>query len=197
MDNLEDFIKIPLYQSTIEDEIFKEVKKEVKDYINENREYFAHAWDCPTLSSIKFPKEKDINSPSLINEIKFHVEQYFKKWNFKDQNFNIKFEKVWINISPHMSYQDVHHHLLESSTNLFSGVLYIDALENSGDLTFTNPLIPYLHLLPKSDKFNDYFRLTPQSQNIIIFPSFLLHLVGTNFSQQERISVSWNVQLIK
>jgi uncharacterized protein (TIGR02466 family) len=198
MDNLEDFIKIPLYHSIIEDKIFKGIQKEVKDYIDKNKEQFSLAWNCPTLSSINFPKEKDINSPFLINEVKFHVEQYFKKWDFEGKNFGLRLGKIWVNISPPMSYQDQHYHIdrHKLNQNIFSGVLYIDVPKNSGDLQFNNPLLPYINHLPRSNKHLDRIIIPSKNQEIIIFPSFLEHSVGTNFSEQERISVSWNIEVI-
>ena len=198
MDNLIHPFQIPIYKSFIKNKIFKKIKKEVKDYINQNKEHFDLAWACPTLSSINFSKEKQIKSPILINEIKFHVEQYFKKWNFKNQNLSLRLASVWVNIAPYMAYQDQHSHIDRErlNKNIFSGVLYIDVPENSGDLYFFNPLLSYLNHFPESNRCKDRTVSLSKNQEILIFPSFLNHSVGTNFSNQNRISVSFNIEVI-
>ena len=196
MDNIIYPFSLPIYTNKIKESSFQIIKNEINEYIKNNKDCFSLEWGCPTLSNINAPESKKINSPTLIKEIKSHVRNYFENWNFKDPNLKINLLETWINISPPNSYQEFHHHSLYHLKNIFSGVIYIEALENSGPLVLDNPLSPYLQSFPISNKYKEYFFIKPQNGNISIFPSYIKHAVGANKSTQNRISVSWNINLI-
>ena len=82
----------------------------------------------------------------------------------------------------------------------FSGIWYLKASKNSGDLLFLNRP-------ENSDSTNLFqyiddplswvnYRITPEDNKLILFPSTLVHLVEPCRSDQDRISVAFNVSLI-
>jgi len=95
-----------------------------------------------------------------------------------------KIKEMWLNINEHKDCNGAHTH-----GGVLSGVLYLNAPKNCGNLVFTNPM-------PRSDlsviKPNNY-AITPQTLACIIFPSWLEHYVEPNLSISEpRISLSFN-----
>ena len=101
----------------------------------------------------------------------------------------------WINISPKGAYNELHSH----GEADFSIVYYIEAPKNSGRIRFETPI---LHLRSSSLKyathfFNncpviDYF---PHKYDLIMFPGWLAHSVFENKSDEDRISMAWNVTI--
>ncbi len=85
-----------------------------------------------------------------------------------------------------------------------SGVLWIKAPKNSGNIVFESPEISnrYKELDSYSDEFkcnsNVYmtYYFPPKEGNILIFPSNLQHEVKENKSNEDRISYSFNIKFM-
>ena len=85
-----------------------------------------------------------------------------------------------------------------------SGVLWIKAPKNSGNIVFESPEI--FNRYKELDSYSDEFRydsnvymtyyFTPKEGNILIFPSNLQHEVKENKSNEDRISYSFNIKFI-
>ncbi|HZL96607.1 MAG TPA: putative 2OG-Fe(II) oxygenase [Vicinamibacterales bacterium] len=103
----------------------------------------------------------------------------------------------WINIHKrgHSAGAHMHHN------SLLSGVLYLKATENSGDLVFhrdVHSLVPFPPALDLDmDSFNLYncksWGHKPKTNDICLFPSVVSHSVDTNQSDQERWCLAFNV----
>ena len=86
----------------------------------------------------------------------------------------------------------------------FSGVLWIKAQENCGNILFETPnyFEKYQELHSYTDEFalktNSYmtYFFYPKEGKILIFPSSLSHQVEENKSDEDRISYSFNIKLI-
>ena len=105
----------------------------------------------------------------------------------------------WVNINPPNSLNVKHNH---PQTDL-AGVLWIKCPNNSGNILFENPFIfeDFNSIDAYTDKFKyvnkqyHSFDFQPVEGRILIFPAHLLHEVGENKSNQDRISVSFNLKL--
>lgn len=101
----------------------------------------------------------------------------------------------WANINPKGHSHKVHTH----PNNYLSGVYYVNAPEGSGDIEFLDPRQQALVLQPKaveSTPFNTWkHRITPKEGQLLIFHSWFQHQVQENLSDQERISISFNIML--
>lgn len=87
-----------------------------------------------------------------------------------------------------------HHH----TNSVLSGVYYIKTNQSSGNLVFTRshdtiststfdfPFTQFTEFNSKS------FGITPQSGEIVIFPSHLVHSVDPNLSNEQRFAVAFN-----
>ena len=192
MDNIISPFNIPIIQDIISEESYLLIKKEVMEYLKQNKDHLNTPWDCPTQTSLFLPPERNFENKNIENEIKKLTTNYLKEWEF-NENLNLQLLGLWVNVSPKGSFQEYHRHSSYGQKSLFSGTLYIEANENSGNLNLINPIDEFLDYLPISSKFKNIHKITPQPGLIVSFPSFIGHYVGENKNETNRISVSWNV----
>ena len=106
---------------------------------------------------------------------------------------------AWIGINKPGSYNSKHVH----PTSHLSGVFWIKVPKNSGSIMFHSPEI--FNRFQELDCYTDEFcydsncymthDFTPSEGKILIFPSSLEHEVKKNESNEDRISVSFNMRL--
>ena len=104
---------------------------------------------------------------------------------FKHRNHftsELKIINHWININGPGSWNALHEH---PQCDL-AGVFYIDVPENSGQIMFEN--LPYRN--QNIQKF-----IKPVKGLILLFPAHARHAVLPNESNEDRISVSFNINL--
>ena len=105
-----------------------------------------------------------------------------------------RFNNAWamVNGSGH----SVRAHLHPNS--LMSGVVYLQTPEHSGNIAFLDPrngaqvLLPPLKD-PQASLLNGRHEIVPRPGLMLLFPAWLWHEVGASNSQQERISISFNI----
>ena len=110
-------------------------------------------------------------------------------------------DTLWININGKGDYNVNHNHPLAD----LSGTVWIKTPKNSGKLQFISPhdFVQAKEMSFYSKKYRDENKIFPNyyfpptAGFVIIFPSFLLHQVRPNKSNQDRISVSFNLRLNK
>ena len=101
-------------------------------------------------------------------------------------------KNIWLNINPPGSYNELHNH----QDSVLSGVYYIDANEQQGNIQFERSDNAEYHLPEYMEKIT-YFNATratyaAKSGALYIFPSWLKHHVQGNQSNTDRISLSFN-----
>lgn len=112
---------------------------------------------------------------------------------------------VWININKKHNYNLTHAHGLA----FLSGVYYVDADHDTGDIYFTNPnpkiesTYAYVnekintHVVDKYNQFNrQKWGASPETGKLIVFPGYLDHYVHANKTDKDRISISFNTALV-
>ena len=104
----------------------------------------------------------------------------------------VMLDALWININPKYSYNQCHIH----PGAILSGVYYIKIPDQSGDLVFINPYDNIIGVVRNMNNgvsvSNNGYKITPQEDQILIFPPWTQHLVEQNLSDDDRISVSFN-----
>jgi len=191
--NLISIYSVPLWQSEYPD-------------FEEHKEIF--------LSTIKEYKEqnptKDTSHSNIAgyesSDTLHHVAElrplfeYICQMGFKacaDMDFidcDIALTNAWFNINDSrqcMNSEHVH-------SEVFSGVFYLLAPEESGKLKIKNPALNPLwkgcSLANEKNNFTgESIKIEPEEGNIILFPSYLPHSVETNNHDEERISISFNL----
>ena len=116
----------------------------------------------------------------------------------KSVNINVN---AWVNINKPGDYNTKHHH---PDCHL-SGVLWVKAPEECGRIEFESPVEfqTYTEVESYVEEFKNYnnyfhtFYFTPTEGRILVFPSHLQHEVLENKSNEDRISVSFNIRLSK
>ena len=114
------------------------------------------------------------------------------------ENIDVKCDG-WININPPQAFNVTHHH----PNCEIAGVLWIKIPKNSGDFIFVSPydFLSYVEMFSYKEEFkqelNYYhnYKFSPQEGTLLLFPSHLQHRVARNESNEDRISVSFNLKL--
>ena len=112
---------------------------------------------------------------------------------------NFRFEaNAWVNINKKGGYNTVHHH----GKYHISGVYYIkqpmSAKGPSGMIEFINSRFDN-HIFSEigGQAFAPSLQMRPSVSSMIVFPSTLLHFVYPNDTEEERISLAWNLRFVR
>ncbi|AGH31515.1 hypothetical protein SWZG_00002 [Synechococcus phage S-SKS1] len=100
---------------------------------------------------------------------------------------------MWGNINPKGGFNFTHVH----PSGWLSGVYYIQLPEKNNEIVFQDPRSARMMDFQRSSLIKDeYFSHYPKVGELLLFPSWLPHFVTPNTSDQNRISISFNVELI-
>ena len=185
---------VPIHQIDVNG--FDQIQNELIDYIYKIREkepvgnVFSNrgGWQS---KSFNISSEADPLHKFLIDSIGgFHVIK-------KEVNFVID---AWANINGPNCYNIKHDH----PTSNLSGVLWIKCPKECGNIVFESPVEfqTYTEIKSYTEEFknsNNYFHtyyFLPTEGRMLLFPSHLQHEVFENKSNEDRISVSFNIYLI-
>ena len=109
------------------------------------------------------------------------------------------FVTAWVNINPPNAFNLKHNH----PTSDLSGVLWIKSQKDSGNIVFESPrsfathqeIECYREDFKENNNYFHSFHFNPVAGRLLVFPSHLDHHVNFNESQEDRISVSFNIRL--
>lgn len=112
-------------------------------------------------------------------------------------NTDFKLESMWININQKGNYNVCHDH----PKSTLSGVFWVKSNKESGNLVLHSGKSFYEYDLLDSvsseiaEKYNYYseFHFIPKEGTLITFPSHIMHDVELNESDEDRISISFNI----
>jgi len=119
--------------------------------------------------------------------------------SLKHYNLDFKLVNMWININKKGNYNILHNH----PNSTVSGVFWVKTPKNCGSLVFHSPHSFTQHLLlhnvdseiSKEQNYYDCFHFNAKEGTMILFPSDLLHGVESNQSEDDRISIAFNLQV--
>lgn len=116
-------------------------------------------------------------------------------WSFPS-HMQLIMREIWANANGEHAYNNVHNH----PNSLLSGVYYVQAEANSGDLLIFDPRRQAWVMQPEFVERNQLnssvHTIPPEVGRLIIFPSWLDHGVHPNLSGTDRISMSFNINLM-
>ena len=127
---------------------------------------------------------------SFFKQLKEEVTRYTSHINCP----KVKDFYSWININQYKDYNSTHAH----PDGIVSGVYYVKVPENSGQIRLIHPAQQVMesYWSPYYDNYNKYnsssWVFPPEENKLLLFPSWLLHYVEPNLSNEERISISFN-----
>jgi uncharacterized protein (TIGR02466 family) len=148
-----------------------------------------------------FQSQDNIDKNLLFKDLFEAILTVFRESVCKDYQISIEnrhklfVKKAWVNVNPSGGANVVHNH----PHAFYSGVYYLQASENAGEIVFLNPVseqgltIPH-HLTEKGSNYtSDRYSYSPRQDLLLLFPSYLNHYVHSNQSTQERICVAFNI----
>ena len=176
------------------DPLLDDYKEDLVDYLYD----FASKNESSSRSSLggwqsnSFMHHEESFQP-LGNLMHKALEPYLLKLMKDLEEFNNKlwipgrprldFYNVWFNINGTDAVNILHTH----PHSIYSGVMWIKAPENCGNLVMVDPSAHNMFgIVPTEYEFQ------PVEGDIIIFPSHVPHYVKPNNSDEDRISVSFN-----
>ena len=186
---------VPIHQFDVNG--FSEIQDELIDYVYKMREKdpVGHTisnrrgWQSSCFS---LENEDDILQNFLTNCLS----------EFPPIEKSIKlFVSAWININPPEAFNLKHNH----PTSDLSGVLWIKSQKDCGNIIFDSPrsfathqeIECYNEDFKENNNYFHSFSFNPIAGRLIVFPSHLEHHVDFNESEEDRISVSFNIRLQK
>ena len=139
----------------------------------------------------------NINYPDSPFFFLSDIERICQKFSTHILKFNksVVMSNAWININSKHSSNQTHTH----PGAILSGVYYIKTPEKCGSIEFQHPAIDMMSRdWPlQCNEYNPVNSLTwwlpPKEGTLYIFPSWIKHMVNPNMSDEERISISFNV----
>ncbi len=194
---------LPIFPSLI-------IKEKIKDYDKYKDELIQFSYEQLKKDPIGISKSnnggwhsqsKYANSQNPVSSIIINL---IKSILNNKNVFNIKDlskakMQMWININKPGDFNNKHNH---PGSDL-SGVFWVKSLQKSGNLTFHSPnvMTQFAQINSIKDEIGKKLFTTPTIEIeplegvIILFPSDLTHSVQKNNSDEDRISVSFNIDL--
>ncbi|MDX2315255.1 MAG: TIGR02466 family protein [Gammaproteobacteria bacterium] len=115
-------------------------------------------------------------------------------WSFPS-HMQLIMREIWANANGKHAYNNIHNH----PNSLLSGVYYVKAEDDYGDLLFFDPRkqasVTQPDFSERTQINSSIHSISPEVGTLIIFPSWLEHSVNQNLSDSDRISRSFNINL--
>jgi len=107
---------------------------------------------------------------------------------------------LWLNINPPGSCNDRHTH---PGADL-SAVFWVKTSKESGMIEFENPshFVAFKLINSSNSEHKDPYNVSnsmwvePDEGCVMVFPSYMLHRVMPNETEEDRISISWNMTIV-
>lgn len=110
-------------------------------------------------------------------------------YNHYSVNQKIVIQNFWFNINKYKDYNTNHVHHVDG----LAAVYYVKCNDNSGNLIFQRPGPEIFTERDTPPFFNPFYEVAPKNGDLFIFPSNLDHSVGPNLSDEDRISIAFNL----
>lgn len=143
------------------------------------------------ISSVKksniggYQTHDNLHLEGVFQELVPIIENICNEIFFQYSSDQLKIDALWGNINSHGNYNGSHVH-----DGVLSGVFYLQVPANSGKLVLINPAVRAdTHPIRSKN-----YAIQPQALGCIIFPSWLEHYVEPNLSNENRISLSFNLK---
>ena len=177
----------PVYSSKVDN--YEEIQEEIA-YSLENGVVFNmnDVWASHYLSDITFELNviEHFKLHKFMTELAVHIQEYCKYLNHMG---NCKIAQSWYSLFNPGNYGHVHHHAWAD----ISGVYYHKTNGEDGNLFFDSPN-PHLSTTRLYQNLTPRHQVKPVQGHLLLFPGWLMHGIQTNTTQNERISLSFNIE---
>jgi len=138
---------------------------------------------------------------NLSDSLKYHVKEYHKVFNF-DESIEQKIHRIWFNINRYKDTNMPHTH----NNSIFTGVYYVKTEENCGDISFKHPCsifeltwndydwntVNRIYRKSFTENNSPVYKFAPKEGELYLFPAWISHMVESNLSNKDRISISFD-----
>ena len=177
---------------------FDLIQKEIIDFCYDQKKLYPESQHRSNKGNSWHSKTQYMKTINILSQTLFStLFDYFENSGVFKKGINFSFHNAWININSTGGYNDTHNH----PGSLLSGVLWVKCSKNCGNIFFDNPTIfteskitneMTQEAIDGLHTFNSYYRI-PEEGVVLLFPSHLLHRVELNESNEDRISISFNL----
>ena len=128
-------------------------------------------------------------------ELQKYILNTFKELGWKTENKKIQIKSIWAIINKKDDFNVIHSH----PNSLLSAAYYVKAPKDCGRFQIENPNSIKKHIAPEIVNKNEHNVLLAGIEinegDLIIFPGYLPHKVARNQSDEDRIVISFNVDI--
>lgn len=168
----------------------------------DDKRLLSYEWDSRILTDNKNPAtgyssfdhsnlKDDINFADFFTLISPLISDFFEQLGYLG---NWEFENSWANVYPKGAWVPHHNH----GTSHWSGVFYVQARENCGDLLLIDPKEYALSNEPDNTKWRGNHKMVVYvaTGKLALFPGYLKHESRPNESTEDRIIISFNIKTV-
>ncbi len=141
--------------------------------------------------------EKNNTPNKFFLMIEDHIKDVFNKYGWVFNPLKVKCTSMWAIINRKNSFNIEHTH----SNNYLSAAYYVKAPENSGNFKVSNPNIINRNIFPKSNQGTELnsnsVSIKINEGDLLIFPAYLPHSVEENKTEEDRVIVSFNIDIVR
>ena len=178
-----------IFSSFLHEDLFsldiKKIKKEILNIKSKDEGRIISnygGWQSQSYTTI------NKNFQSLFDNINMSIKKIEKHLNLKKE---LSLHNYWCNVNYFGSFNSPHEH----PDCVVSGVYYVSTPINSGSIVFLNKTLDSYYK-DNVENYNEYnssiWKVGPEENKCILFPSHLTHYVEPNLNKKERISISFN-----
>ena len=142
-------------------------------------------------------KDKDKAPFKFFTDIQKYVADVFKEYGWHYTPSKVNLTEMWAIINKKNNFNLEHTH----PNNYLSAAYYVKASDNCGSFRISNPNQIARERIAVSDKRTEFnqniAQIKPVEGDLLIFPAYLPHSVGMNLSEEDRIVISFNIDILK
>jgi uncharacterized protein (TIGR02466 family) len=158
--------------------------------IKEKTDKGANNWNCDTYNTLgSYDLITDNDFFKLLNIIGHKINEFNKLHNSR-ATYVIK--ESWLNIYKKGDYQEYHHH----ANSTYSAVYFLKSNKECAKIFFENPIEPEMLPIRDIEKENEMTfkrcHFEPIENSLLIFRSYMKHMVEQQKSDFERITIAIN-----
>jgi uncharacterized protein (TIGR02466 family) len=190
---------LPIYQNYVRESNFQSIQSQFQTVFDDLKSdgvfKSRQDWNSHKLSDTTFTSNllDQYNLNLFKQELDDHIYSYLKIINSpvveKPETFTYTISGSWMTLTEKYQYAHIHSH---GSSDL-SGVYYFKTNKEDGNIFFQDPnkmtsaSYCFSHI-------NSRQEFTPAPGKLLLFPGWLEHGVTTNTTDNERVSISFNIQ---
>ena len=133
----------------------------------------------------------------FLDHIDIYIKNVFKNYGWVYNSEKVKCTSIWSIINKRGNFNIEHSH----SNNYLSAAYYVKAPKNCGNFKASNPNIINRNFFPKSEQANELnakmATIKVEEGDLLIFPAYLPHSVEENESDDDRVIISFNIDILR